>query len=127
MSLQTWLANREDRCPAGFHAIQHPSLCHCQDVTPIAPRSEWAIFVQAVKAVAAENDGIVYQSDRPDGRLGVRRRIRGRIEPKHIGQLWRRARTEGLVSDTGEREPSNDTAGRNADKLDRIYSLRSAA
>ena len=32
--------------------------------------------------------------------------------------------SEGVLVDTGEREPSDDVAGRNADKLDRIYRLR---
>lgn len=32
----------------------------------------------------------------------------------------------GLLRDTGEREPSNDAAGRNLDKLDRVYELRAA-
>lgn len=36
---------------------------------------------------------------------------------------YRRAKSEGLLRDTGEREPSNDAAGRNTDKLDRIYEL----
>ena len=55
-------------------------------------------------------------------RLGdVRPLIRGRIAPKHIGSLYRRARSEGLLVDTGQLEPSTDAAGRNTDKQSRIY------
>lgn len=100
------------RCPNGFAAIQHPRFCECADL------SEWAIFSAAVKAAA--RDGLVHQS-------AVRPLIRGRIKPKHVGQLYRKARTTGLLVDTQEREPSNDTAGRNTDKLDRIYKLGAAA
>lgn len=119
MSLVDWLATRSDRCVHGWHVPTQG----CRDCTPVAAEfkatSEWGVFKQALRD-ATRADASVHQCD-------VRPLIRGRIEPKHIGQLWRRARTEGLVSDTGEREPSNDTAGRNTDKLDRIYSLRSAA
>lgn len=95
-----------DRCPMGFAPSHHPDFCNCTD-------SEWHIFTAALRAVVRD-DGTVHQSD-------VRPRIRGRIEPKHVGTLYRRAKAEGLLADTGEREPSNDVAGRNADKLDRIY------
>src|SRR5690348_12067946 len=113
MTLDAYLASRTDRCPGcGYHV---PTQGHGGDSSPVAPADEWAIFKAALRA-AVRDDGTVHQSD-------VRPRIRGRIEPKHIGQLWRRARSEGLVRDTGEREPSDDVAGRNADKLDRIYAL----
>jgi hypothetical protein len=101
------------RCPNGFDvATQHPGLCSCTDT------SEWGIFVAALKQVAV--DGIVHQS-------AMRRLIRGRIEPKHVGTFYRRAKAEGLIRDTGEREPSDDVAGRNQDKLDRVYALAVAA
>lgn len=110
-----------NRCEMGFADVHHPDLCNCSDL------GEYAVFVRAVREVAAENGGTVYQSDRPDGRLGVRSRLRGRIEPKHVGTLYRRAKSEGLLADTGEREKSDDVAGKNSDKLDRIYVLRGAA
>lgn len=105
------------RCTHGFHPSQR--TFHDCPAMPAAPTSEWSLFKAAVTS-AARDDGTVHQAD-------VRPKIRGRIEPKHIGQLWRRARSEGLVRDTGEREQSNDVAGRNADKLDRIYALGTAA
>lgn len=101
-----------DRCSLGFAEIQHPDFCNCADL------GEYVVFVRALKSVA--RDGLIHQRD-------VRPIIRGRIEPKHIGTLYRRAKAEGLLADTGEREPSNDAAGRNTDKLDRIYALVGAA
>ena len=109
-ALDTYLRTLPGRCGGcGFHtAVQG---CRC---APVAPSSEWAVFVAAIRQAA--RDGEVHQSD-------VRPIIRGRIEPKHIGTLYRRAKAEGLLSDTGRREPSNDVAGRNSDKLDRVYAL----
>lgn len=100
------------RCDNGFHiATQHPALCKCG-------AGEWSVFVAALRTAAA--DGVVHQS-------AVRPLIRGRVLPKHVGQMYRRAKTEGLLVDTGDREPSNDVAGRNTDKLDRIYRLGATA
>lgn len=102
------------RCPNGYDiATQHPGLCGCS-----ARVDEWQVFTAALRQVAV--DGIVHQS-------AMRRLIRGRIEPKHVGTFYRRAKAEGLIRDTGEREPSDDAAGRNSDKLDRIYALAVAA
>lgn len=80
--------------------------------------SEWGVFVAAVKSVARE-DGTVHQCD-------MRPLIRGRIHHKTIATFYRRAKDARLLRDTGEREPSNDVAGRNTDKLDRIYELVAA-
>lgn len=102
------LATRRDRCAHGYAAIQHPTYCACTTI------GEWAIFLAALRS--AVRGGVVHQRD-------VRPIIRGRIEPKHIGTLYRRAKAEGVLIDTGKREPSDDVAGRNADKLDRIYEL----
>lgn len=114
------LHTRPGRCESGYDIkTQHPAFCKCSAGAPVAPPTEWQIFTTALKA-AVRDDGSIHQAD-------VRPLIRGRIEPKHIGQLWRRARSEGLVRDTGEREQSNDVAGRNADKLDRVYALGRAA
>lgn len=108
------LARRADRCMNGFDlSTQHPSLCACVDPRPVAP-SEWDIFTSAVRSAAV--GGVVHQRD-------VRPLIRGRILPKHIGGYYRRAKAEGLLVDTGDREPSDDFVGRNADKLDRVYRL----
>ena len=109
LPLADYLATRTDRCAYGFAPAQHPGACECE-------HSDWHVFVRAVRA-AARDDGTVHQSD-------VRPRIRGRIEPKRIGTLYRRAKAEGLLRDTGQVEPSTDVAGRNGDKLSRIYALR---
>lgn len=101
------------RCPHGFAPQHHPTFCGCD-------LGEWFIFTTALREVAAEHGGLVHQS-------AMRARIRGRIAPKHIGGFYRRARTEGLIEDTGDREQSDDAAGRNTDKLDRIYALAGAA
>lgn len=109
-ALLDYLATAEGRCPRCLYHVQTQG-CRCGD-------PEWALFKVALAEAA--RGGVVHQS-------AVRPIIRGRIEPKHIGALYRRAKAEGLIRDTGEREPSNDVAGRNTDKLDRIYALRGAA
>lgn len=81
--------------------------------------SEWVIFTRAL-VVAARDDRTVHQSD-------VRPLIRGRIEPKHIGTYWRRAKAERLVRDTGDVERSDDQQGRNSHRLEPIYELIGAA
>lgn len=111
MTLLAYLTSLPGRCTTcGAHL--ETQGCKC-------PGEEWTLFVRAIREVARP-DGTVHQAD-------VRPRIRGRVEPKHVGQFYRRARSLELIEDTGEREQSNDVAGRNADKLDRIYRLRSAA
>lgn len=102
-----------NRCPQGFALAHHPAFCACSEM------GEWSVFVAAIRT-ATRPDGSVHQCD-------VRPLIRNRIAPKHIGGLYRRAKAEGLLDDTGTREPSNDEAGRNTDKLDRIYALGAAA
>ena len=107
-----WLATFADRCERGFHlTAHHPSLCDCQDA------DEWAVFTAAL--VSAAKDGRVHQAD-------VRPHIRGRIEPKHIGTLYRRARAEGLIREV-DHERSDDVAGKNAGRLEPVYELRGAA
>lgn len=108
--LTAWATTRPDRCPTcGFHLARQACTC---------ASSEWGRFVTALHA-AAGTDGLIHQRD-------MRPLIRGRVEPKHIGTFYRRAKAEGLIADTGEREPSSDVIGRNADKLDRIYALRAS-
>lgn len=100
------------RCSEGFAPVQHPRFCLC----PAFGGTEWQVFVRVLKSVKRP-DGTIHPGD-------VRPLIRGRIEHKHIGQLYRRAVGEKILEFTGRREPSNDTVGRNTDKLDRIYILR---
>lgn len=109
--LTAWLAGRGDRCDHGYAPEQHPAICGCGT----GPASEWALFTAALRE-AVRDDGSVHQRD-------VRPRIRGRIEPKHIGQLWRKARDEGLVREAGH-ERSDDAAGRNAGRMEPYYFLR---
>lgn len=109
-ALDAYLAEQPDRCQHGYHlTLQHPDLCDCQ------PPAEWPLFVAALRR-AKRVDGTVHVND-------VRPLIRGRIAPKHIGTLYRRAVTEGLLAFIGW-EPSTDAAGRNADKQARYYRLR---
>lgn len=107
------LATLPDRCDLGFHITQHPHYCACRDLT------EWVIFRTAVREVTRP-DGTVHVND-------IRPRIRGRIEPKRVGSLYRRAKAEGLLVDTGRKEPSSDVAGRNRDKDARIYRIGARA
>ena len=57
------------------------------------PPTEWRTFTAALRA-AVRDDGTVHACD-------VRPLVRGRIEPKHIGESWRRARNEGLLVEVG--------------------------
>lgn len=105
------LANAPGRCEFGFSIEhQHPGLCGCRD------GSEWATFLRALKT-AAKSDGTIHQTD-------VRPLIQA-IPAKHRGTLYRRARTSGVIVEVGL-EPSTDHAGRNADKLQRVYRLAAA-
>lgn len=97
------------RCTHGFDLkAHHPAFCGCQD------GNEWATFLAALRS-AADDQGHVSQNR-------VRPLVRGRIEPKHVGQLYRRARSEGLIRQVGW-EQSDDTEGGNADKQCRVYAL----
>ena len=65
MSLQTWLDARPDRCPAGYHATQHPRFCACTALTP-TPQDEFSIFVAALKAAAeGAMKGVLAYTDQP--------------------------------------------------------------
>lgn len=120
MSLDAYLATQPDRCPGcGHHAETQGHGAGCAPTAPAAPTGEWPTFVAALRR-AARSDGTVHQCD-------VRPLIRGRVKPKHVGTFYRQAKADGLLVDTGDREPSNDAAGRNTDKLDRIYALGRAA
>jgi hypothetical protein len=103
------LANLAGRCAHGF-APEQSSLHECDAF------DEWATFRSALTAAA--RDGKVHQAD-------VRPLIRGRIEPKHIGTLYRRARTEGLLVEVAH-ERSDDLEGKNAGRLEPVYELRAA-
>lgn len=102
-TLDAYLKASPDRCSGcGFHPERQG--CRCAD-------SEWALYVAALRA-AVTSDGYV---DR--GR--VREAVRGRIFHKHIGQLAKRARVEGLIADDPTQlEQSTDTAGRNTNKYE---------
>lgn len=106
MTLAASLAQRPDRCSHGFALVHHPSFCNCSEM------GEWAIFVAALRK-ARRDDGTVHQAD-------MRPLIRGRIEPKSIGQQYKRAIREGLISEVA-REKSNDEIGRNTNKWEPIY------
>lgn len=134
MTLDTYLAALPGRCVHGYHPKQRHSCTQIPSSAPasaVADRSatgqpwasnvpsasagEWPLFVSVLRKVARDN-GMVHQGD-------VRPLVRGRIPAKHIGQLWKRARNDGLIVDTGEWERSTDVEGRNGDKQCRIYRL----
>ena len=118
--LNVFLRKQSNRCDHGYHLATQVCVA-CTPVAPVIGMAEWPFFSQVVRTVALP-DGTVHQRD-------VRPLVRNRIASKHIGPLYRRAcsKQERLLIDTGEREPSNDTVGRNTDKLDRIYRLGPAA
>lgn len=93
--------------------------CTLAAVPELEPTAdEWTTFTRALRSVVRA-DRTVHQCD-------VRPLIRGRIEPKHIGNFWRRARAEALVVEVGH-ERSNDTEGRNAGRMEPYYEWRAAA
>lgn len=97
----------------GAHVAPQPRDATLGAITP----EEWACFTAALRA-AVDADGLVSQT-----------RVRPLIQTiphKHRGQLYRRARREGLLVEVG-REDSTDHAGRNEDKSQRLYRLRDAA
>lgn len=107
--LDAWLRSQPSRC-AGCG--MHPKLQGCR-----CPDAEWSTFLAAVRSAAV--DGVVHQS-------AVRPLIRGRIEPKHIGQAYKRAIREGVLVERSP-ERSDDEAGKNAGRWEPTYELRSAA
>jgi hypothetical protein len=111
--LDAWAAAQPDRCEHGFSPLQRG----IHDCTPIAPTSEWSLFVAALRS-AARSDGLIHQTD-------VRPLIQA-IPHKHRGTYYRKAKSAGLIELVGK-EPSTDAAGRNTDKDQKVYRLRSAA
>lgn len=97
------------RCAHGFDIkAHHPALCNCTE------GSEWATFLAALRA-ACDDQGRVSQT-----RM---RPLIASIPPKHRGQLYRRARSEGVIEHIGW-ENSTDLDGGNGDKQQRLYRLR---
>lgn len=112
MNLDHFLASMDTRCPSGYDlATQHPHLC------PDCPVDEWAVFLDAVRR--SVRDGRVHLSD-------LRPKLRGRIAPKHIGLMVRRARAEGLLVEVAH-ERSDDVQGRNAGRMEPLYAWRGDA
>lgn len=116
-----------NRCIHGFDLkTQHPHLCSCagqqlkdrgQAITSAA--DEWQVFTAAVRKVAAEHGGEVDWTH-------VRPLIRGRVEPKHVGQFVKRARRGGLLIEVTHRR-SEDHIGKNAGRLEPLYRIGEAA
>ena len=108
------LAHVAGRCAHGFAPVHHPQFCGCTDMT------EWVIFTTALSSATCRKRCDVtcihiHQDD-------VRPLIKGRIEPKHIGQLYKRAKTEGLLRPIGK-ERSGDVEGRNTHHDSPVYAL----
>lgn len=129
-TLDDYLTALPGRCAHGYHpkqrhsCTQTPSPARTWSTSSPGPQggdrnagegSEWSYFVSVIRKVARA-DGTVHQGD-------VRPLVRGRIPAKHIGSLYRRARNEGVLAETGEWERSTDVEGRNSDKRCRIYRL----
>jgi hypothetical protein len=111
MTLDAYLTTRSDRC-SGCGAHVPTQGCRCDT-------GEWAVFVAALRAASkARTDGRVHQS-------AVRPLIRGRIQPKHIGQSYKRAIREGLLTPV-DHEKSDDEIGGNSHRLEPVYELRAA-
>ena len=108
LTLDQYLTGRPDRCAYGFSPNQHPGACECE-------HSDWHVFTRAIRSAMKDN-GEVSQND-------IRPLIRGRIDPKRIGQLYRRARSEGLLVEV-RREPSADVAGRNSHHWQPVYRVK---
>lgn len=107
------LERHPGRCAHGFHIATQRGFCDCTE------SDEWSTFLAAIEQAAAQSpDGLVHQT-------AVRPLIAA-IPPKHRGLLYRRARNDGLLVEAGW-EQSTDIAGRNGDKQQRYYELRSAA
>ena len=109
--LDGWIAQRTDRCAAGYAPAQHPGACQC------GADDEWAIFRRALSQ-AVDSDGVVRQG-------AVRPLIRS-IPPRKVGPCYARAKREGLLVEVG-REQSTDLAGKNGHHWSPVYELRSAA
>jgi hypothetical protein len=90
-------------------------MCDAQVCTDCVRRSlaptEWAVFLKALRT-SVDDRGLISQTR-------VRPLIQS-IPPKHRGQLYRRAMSEGLIRPDGY-EPSTDLKGRNTDKPQRTY------
>lgn len=81
------------------------------------PDEEWQEYRRALRLCADPFTGVLDPNK-------LRRCIRGRIAPRRIGAFTNRAKSEGLIADTGEWQISDDTEGRNAGKPCRVYRLR---
>lgn len=108
------LSTRSDRCDAGWAENQHPQFHACD----YFGGSEWTTFTRVLRE-SVRGDGTIHQAD-------VRPRLRGRIEPKHIGLCWKRAKRDGLVVEAGF-ERSNDEEGKNAHRMEAFYELTGGA
>ena len=117
MGIDTWLRAQPDRCDdCGHHP---PTQGHGKDCAPVDSReAEWRLFLEVLDQ-SAGIDGLVHQD-------AIRPHLRGRVHPKHIGQLYARAKRQGLLVQVGK-EPSTDAAGRNTHHDSPIYELRKAA
>jgi len=86
------------------------------------PEEEWNRFTQALES-AADLDGVIS----PNFLRGL---LRGSVAPRRIGAFTHRAKSEGLIVETGDWQISDDREGRNGGRPMRVYRLtdsRSAA
>lgn len=110
MTLQEWLAAREDRCAAGFHAVQHPNPCHCggliegkrlaargMSAASNARPSDRAAVDAAIRRLAAEGKPFSANQAR------AIHHVRGPV----VGAAFQAAAKAGLIVKVGF-EPSTD-------------------
>lgn len=84
----------------------------CEILRLRQPDDSWSFFLRTIRE-SVRSDGTLHVND-------VRPKIRGKVEPKRIGQFWKRAATLGLIR-FKEWEQSTDEAGGNSDKLARVH------
>jgi len=78
------------------------------------PDEEWSAFVAALHA--AEVDGLVQPN-------ALRPLLRNVVAPRRIGAFTHRAKSEGLIVETGDWQISDDREGRNGGRPMRVYRL----
>jgi hypothetical protein len=111
MSLESFLRRQPGRCRSCGYAVAEQG-CRCLG-------SEWQLFLMALRQ-SVRADGTVHASD-------VRPLVRKKIKAQHIGPMYARAHKEGLISDSGVYEMSDDLIGRNAHKPERVWVWEAAA
>lgn len=93
---------------------QADTCCECERKRILLAVDPWALFVRTLRA-NVRSDGTVHACD-------IRPLVRGRIEPRQLSSLWRRAQSKsvGLIRQV-DVERSDDVAGKNAGRPEPVY------